>query len=103
MQDELTKAAQRLRIELRPLRGLWPGVSADLARMGFRSLADLKGRDADHLAQGYRDLANHPDDPVLVAVFRTMIRFAETGVATPWWRVLRAEIQADVTTSGSFA
>ena len=48
-------------------------------------------------------MANHPDDPVLVAVFRTMIRFAETGVATPWWRVLRAEIQADVTTSGSFA
>lgn len=81
---------QRLRIELAPLHGLWSGFETDLLNLGIRCLADLRGRDPAALAEDYRRIAAHPDDPLLETCFAAAVGFAETGQATPWWRILRA-------------
>ncbi len=76
------------------MRGLWHGTESDLLRLGISSVRDLCGKQADDVAEAYRSLAGHPPDPVLRPYFAALITFAETGVATPWWHSMRAEVQA---------
>ncbi len=66
----------------------------DLLRLGIRSLRELAGRRPDEIAESYRALSGHPDDPVLRPYFAALIGYAETGVATPWWYIMRSEVQA---------
>jgi Pathogenicity locus len=91
MQHDLTPPVQNLRAELAPLRGLWPGVEADLRSMGFSVLADLCGKDPGALALDYCRRLRRPADPLLTSCFAAIVRFAETGVPTPWFHILRAE------------
>lgn len=95
MSDQSSAILARLRAELSPLRGLWHNMEADLFRLGITFIQDLRGRQADALAESYRALAGHPPDPILRPYFTALIAYAETGVATPWWRILRAEAQAE--------
>lgn len=91
MQHDNSAAVRRLRSELARFRGLWPGYEADLVRMGFSALADLRGRDPDTLARDYCRLSGRPADPLLSSCFAALVRFAETGQPTPWWRIARAQ------------
>ena len=94
MQDTSDMVLARLRSELAPLRGLWHGMESDLLRLGITSVRDLRGKQPEQVAESYRTLAGHPPDPILRPYFAALIGFAETGVATPWWYILRAEVQA---------
>jgi hypothetical protein len=91
MQHDTVTAISRLRKEFAPLRGLWPGVEADLQRMGFSKLADLRGRDPVALAVDYCKLIGRPFDQMLKYCFAAIVRFAETGEAVPWWHILRTQ------------
>jgi hypothetical protein len=89
MQHDSAATLGRLRSELAGFRGLWPGYEADLQRLGISTLAQLRGRDTDTLAEDYRSLTNRPEDPWLNACFAAVIRFAETGEPVPFWSVMR--------------
>ena len=90
MQHDSAAALGRLRSELARFRGLWPGYEADLHRLGISTLAQLKGRDPDTLAEDYRRMTNRPADPWLNACFAAVVRFAATGAPVPFWRVMRS-------------
>ena len=86
-----SEAVARLSSQLAPLRGLWSGFESDVAAMGVSSLADLAGRSADALMVDYCRRNVRPVDPMLRPCFEAVVRFAETGEATPWWRIARHE------------
>lgn len=77
------------------MRGLWNGTETDLFRLGIASLEDLRGKAAESLAEAYRALTNRPPDPILRPYFAALIGYAETGVATPWWHIARADARAE--------
>lgn len=91
MQDDQSETVARLSNQLAPLRGLWNGFESDLAAMGVASIDDLTGRSADALMVDYCRRAARPVDPMLRPCFEAVVRFAETGEATPWWRIARHE------------
>jgi hypothetical protein len=95
MQHDNAPAVRRLCSELAMLRGLWPGYEADLHRMGFSALAELRGQDANALANDYCRLSGRPVDPLLSSCFSAVVNFAETGVPTPWWRIMRAQAKRE--------
>jgi hypothetical protein len=91
MHHPRSTAIRGLRRELTALRGLWPGVEADLHSMGYSALADLRGKDPGSLASDYCRRLNRPADPLLRPWFTSIVRFAETGTPTPWWHIVREE------------
>jgi hypothetical protein len=93
MEDDSDTILHRLRAELAPMRGLWHGMESDLLRLGIASLRELRGKQPDAIAESYRGLSGHPPDPVLVPYFAALIGYAETGVATPWWYIMRRDVQ----------
>ena len=95
MQHDTLANSQTLRSELAALRGLWLGIEGDLHRMGIACLADLRGCRPEALVETYRRETGHPSDPILRPYFAALVAFAETGVATPWWRIMRAEAVRD--------
>ena len=95
MEDGIVQTHDRLRMELSALRGLWPCFEADLRRLGYSSLSDLRGRDPESLTQDYCRLMGRPVDTVIRVTFEAAISFAETGAPVPWWRLLRAELAQD--------
>jgi len=95
MQHTASDIVDRLRSELTPLRGLWNSIASDLAAMGVTCLADLRGRSADKLVREYCGLVDRPVDPMLQPCFVSIVQFAETGVARPWWHILRADAVRD--------
>ena len=99
MQHDSAAAIRRLRLDFAPLRGLWPGFEVDLYRMGFETMADLRGHDPATLARDYCGRLNRPFDPPLKFCFAALVRFAETGEAVPWWHLLRAQSEADLESS----
>jgi hypothetical protein len=96
MQHDQLSPVLNLRQQLGPLRGLWPGVEADLHSMGFSALGDLRGKDPGSLALQYCDRLHRPPDPMLPSCFASIVKFAETGVPKPWFRILREEIAAAI-------
>ena len=95
MQYTASDIVDRLRSDLAPLRGLWNSIASDLATMGVTCLADLRGRSPVALLREYCGLAQRPLDPMLRPCFVSIVQFAETGVARPWWHILRAEAIRD--------
>jgi hypothetical protein len=59
--------------------------------MGYSSLADLRGKDPGSLAADYCRRLHRPADPLLRPWFTSIVRFAQTGTPTPWWRIVREE------------
>jgi hypothetical protein len=95
MQHTPSESATRLRTELAPLRGLWRGIENDLLALGIQHVSDLHGRSAEALLKMYCEASGRPYDPVLRSCFVSLVRFSETGVAEPWWRIMRAEAQQE--------
>ena len=84
-----------LRRDLSRLEGLWHGVEYDLARMGVVTLADLRGRSPRSLVEAYCTAMSRPFDAMLQPLFASIIWYAESGVAVPWWRIMRDEAVLD--------
>ena len=95
MPNDDGSAPRRLRTELAPVRDLSWAFVDELAGMGFSTLSDFRGRQADALARAYCQSTGWPMDSVLCACFVVLVRFAETGVATRVWQILRAEAVLD--------
>lgn len=95
MQYTASDIVDRLRSELSPLRGLWNSIPSDLAAMGVTCLADLRGRCPDTLLQEYCASVSRPLDPMLRPCFVSIVQFADSGTARPWWHILRAEAVRD--------
>ena len=94
MNDDGNTIPQSLRAEIAPLRGLWHDIAADLWRMGVARLANLRGQKPEALSESYRALTGRPPDPILTQCFSALVSFAETGVATPWRYIVRAEARS---------
>ncbi len=82
-------------MELAPLRDLSAGFVDELTGMGFSALSDFTGRQAEALTAAYSVFTGRPPDAAISACFASLVRFAETGIAIPVWRILRAEAVLD--------
>ncbi|CAH2601274.1 conserved protein of unknown function [Rhodovastum atsumiense] len=87
MQDHVQ--AVSLRMQLASMPSLWRGIEDDLSALGIHSLADLRGRDPKELTAAYCARTQRPFDEFIQDVFITLVRFAEEGMAGPWWRITR--------------
>ena len=58
--------------------GVGPSIAGDLAAIGIRRVADLRGRDPQRLYGKSNRLAGTVQDPCLLYVFRCAVYFANT-------------------------
>jgi hypothetical protein len=76
---------------LRKIPGVGQAVAMDLWNLGYRSVADLKGEDADIMYVRYNDYKGQVQDICMLYTFRSAIYFANTlgGPQDPfklkWW------------------
>jgi hypothetical protein len=77
--------------ELRTIPGVGAAVATDLWNLGYRSVADLKGEDADMIYVRHNDYKGQVQDICMLYTFRSAIYFANTlgGPQDPiklkWW------------------
>jgi len=83
------KAEARLKVELQPMRHLWPGIERDLIRLGVNSLEELCGRDPEELFKSYCAEARQAYDLCVRDTFTSLVAFAKTGEPRAWWRFTR--------------
>lgn len=83
---------------LEQIRNLGPSLAADLRQVGVRFPADLPGKDPYALYDALCEAAGERQDPCVLDVFISAVRFMEGAPARPWWfytkerkRVLRAK------------
>lgn len=83
---------------LEQIRNLGPSLAADLRQLGVRFPADLPGKDPYALYDALSEAAGERQDPCVLDVFISAVRFMEGAPARPWWfytkerkRVLRAK------------
>ena len=86
MTDPARAAALR---DLRRIPGVGPAVAGDLWRLGFRRVADLRGRDPQEMYEALcRDQGMHVDRCMLYT-FRCAVYFATEEHPDPelllWW------------------
>jgi len=77
--------------DLQRIPGVGKVIAKDLMRLGFKSVADLKGQDAETLFVLHNDLRGEVQDICMLYTFRCAIYFAETPVQKQdieklkWW------------------
>lgn len=77
--------------DLQRIPGVGKVIAKDLYQLGVRSVADLKGKDADTLYMLHNDLKGEVQDICLLYTFRCAIYFAETPLhqqeldKLKWW------------------
>lgn len=82
---------------LEQLRNVGPSLAADLRLVGVRSPADLPGRDPYALHDALCAATGERQDPCVLDVFISAVRFMEGAPARPWWRYTKErkrELQA---------
>lgn len=83
--------AERLRPadDLRRIPGVGPSIAADLRRLGFRRVRDLRGADPEAMYQRLCRLTGERQDPCVLYVFRCAVYFASRTRHRPellkWW------------------
>ena len=70
---------------LTDLPNVGPAVAADLHRLGIDSPEQLRGRDAFALYDQLCAITGCRQDPCVIDVFLSIIRFMEGDEARPWW------------------
>ncbi|HXV87227.1 MAG TPA: helix-hairpin-helix domain-containing protein [Gemmatimonadales bacterium] len=74
---------------LQVIPGVGPSISRDLHDLGIRSVAQLRGRDPEHLYQRINRLRGVRQDRCLLYVFRCAVYYASTRRPNPqllkWW------------------
>ena len=83
------KAEARLKAELQPMRHLWPGIEADLVRLGVHSLGELQNQAPEELFKAYCTQMGQDYDPCVRDTFTSLVAFAKTGEPRAWWRFTR--------------
>jgi len=78
-----TRCDQATRLEDIPNVGR--SIAADLRAIGVKEPADLKGRDPVALYEQSCLVAGVRQDPCLLDVYISAVRFMEGGPALPWW------------------
>jgi hypothetical protein len=75
--------------ELQALPAVGPSISADLRRLGVRSVKDLARRDPEHLYQRLCEVTGQRQDPCVLYSFRCAVYAARTRRPDPellkWW------------------
>lgn len=70
---------------LEQIRNVGPSLAADLRLVGVRSPADLPGRDPYALYDALCAATGGRQDPCVLDVFISAVRFMEGAPARPWW------------------
>jgi hypothetical protein len=78
-----THCSQATRLEDIPNVG--PSIAADLRRIGVERPEQLKGRDPWELYERSCLAAGARQDPCLLDVYISAVRFMKGGPALPWW------------------
>lgn len=75
--------------DLRRIPGVGPSIAADLRRLGFRQVRDLRGADPEAMYQRLCRLTGERQDPCVLYVFRCAVYFASRTRHRPellkWW------------------
>jgi hypothetical protein len=71
---------------LEEIPNVGPSIAADLRRVGVRAPGDLPGRDPYGLYYALCHATGTQQDPCVLDVFISAVRFMEGGPARPWWR-----------------
>lgn len=79
--DEVTRLEQ--------LRNVGPSLAANLREVGIRVPGDLPGRDPYALYDALCAATGERQDPCVLDVFISAVRFMEGAPARAWWRYTR--------------
>ena len=70
---------------LQEIPNIGPSLAADLRRLGIDRPAQLAGQDPLRLYRGLCDITHERQDPCVLDVFISAVRFMEGSPARPWW------------------
>lgn len=70
---------------LEDLPNIGPAMTRDLHRLGINTPTDLIGRDPRELYERLSQLTGVKQDPCVLDVFLSVVRFMEGSPALPWW------------------
>ena len=71
--------------QLQDLPNIGPAMARDLRRLGINTPADLIGRDPRELYEGLSRLTGVRQDPCVLDVFLSVVRFMDGDPPQPWW------------------
>ncbi len=71
--------------QLQDLPNIGPAMTRDLRRLGINVPADLIGRDPQALYERLSRLTGVRQDPCVLDVFLSVVRFMDGDPAQPWW------------------
>lgn len=70
---------------LEDLPNIGPAMTRDLRRLGINTPADLIGHDPCELYERLSRITGVRQDPCVLDVFLSVVRFMEGDPAQPWW------------------
>ena len=70
---------------LQEIPNIGPSLAADLRRIGINHPAQLAGHDPHRLYRTLCDVTRERQDPCVLDVFISAVRFMEGAPARPWW------------------
>jgi hypothetical protein len=70
---------------LEDLPNIGPAMAADLRRLGYAVPADLIGADAWEMYERLCAITGSKQDPCVIDVFLSVVRFMKGDAARPWW------------------
>jgi hypothetical protein len=70
---------------LQQIPNIGPSLAADLRRVGIDRPAQLAGQDPHRLYRRLCDVTHERQDPCVLDVFISAVRFMEGAPARPWW------------------
>jgi len=79
------KVKRRQVHRLTDLPNVGPSVARDLQLLGIHTPSQLAGRDPVQLYQELCARTRTRQDPCVLDVFISVVRFADGGPARPWW------------------
>lgn len=71
--------------KLEDIPNVGPSLATNLRRVGVVSPCMLAGQDPYHLYQSLCDAAGAPQDPCVLDVFISAVRFMNGAPPRPWW------------------
>lgn len=70
---------------LQEIPNIGPSLAADLRRLGIDRPAQLAGQDPHQMYQRLCAITHERQDPCVLDVFISAVRFMEGAPAKPWW------------------
>jgi hypothetical protein len=73
-------------VTLEQIPNIGPSLAADLRRVGVKLPRELAGKDPYQLYTALCDATGARQDPCVLDVFISAVRFMEGAAPRPWWR-----------------